>query len=91
MDLPKIFYNSNFSNNFKFSNETTRTENDTNHETMGFFDWTCGKYGYIIRYLVAIYPAYIRFAQCIRRFQDSPKSRKGNEKLENVIYEFFRV
>ena len=39
-------------------------------------DFRCGSYDYGLRYLVAIYPAYIRFAQCIRRMKDSPKNKK---------------
>ena len=54
---------------------STAINNTVDEETR--LDLTCGTYGYIVRYFVAIYPAYIRFAQCIRRWQDSPKHRKG--------------
>lgn len=44
-------------------------ENDTIVSTGD--DWKCGSYWYGLRYFVACYPAYIRFAQCIRRYIDS--------------------
>ena len=46
--------------------------------------YRCGSYDYGLRYFVAIYPAYIRFAQCIRRMIDSPKKKK-NHHLANAI------
>ena len=46
--------------------------------------YRCGSYDYGLRYFVAIYPAYIRFAQCIRRMLDSPKKKK-NHHLANAI------
>lgn len=60
---------------------STVTNDPSQIDNSSTLDLTCGKYGYIVRYFVAIYPAYIRFAQCIRRWQDSPKNRKGKGQL----------
>ena len=48
-----------------------------------------------LRYFVAIYPAYIRFAQCIRRMKDSPKHRRlhhlANAAKETILISIIKI
>ena len=39
-----------------------------NNSTIPTSEFQCGTYTYGLRYFIAIIPAYIRFAQCIRRY-----------------------
>ena len=49
--------------------------NDVNATTLIVeSDYTCASYSYGLRYFIAVLPAYIRFAQCIRRYLDSKRA-----------------
>ena len=51
-----------------------RTGNDVNGTQLAeTSQYKCGSYAYGLRYFIAIIPAYIRFAQCIRRYMDSQR------------------
>ena len=53
-----------FENDTPLRNETITTV-DENHR------FQCGTYDYGFRYFVAVFPAYLRLAQCFRRAKDS--------------------
>ena len=52
-----------------------------NNSTDFTYNFQCGSYSYGLRYFIAIIPAYIRFAQCIRRYlgQGTSHSNKSDD------------
>ena len=66
------------------TNDVIVAGNVTNTTLIDENEYRCGSFDYGIRYFVAIYPAYIRFAQCIRRMNDSPQKKKMHH-LANAL------